>query len=61
MRSMEFEMVGTLLGLAIFNNHILALSLPLLVYQCAPSPTGSVNPQPAAAGSLRHGPQPVRL
>ena len=29
----EFELVGTLLGLAIFNSHILDLSLPLLVYE----------------------------
>ena len=31
--AMEFELVGTLLGLAIFNNHILDLAFPTLVYQ----------------------------
>ena len=34
--AMEFELVGTLLGLAIFNNHILDLAFPTLVYQCVP-------------------------
>ena len=31
---MEFELVGTLLGLAIYNTHVLALSFPMLTYRC---------------------------
>ncbi len=30
---MEFQLVGILLGLAIYNNHILQVSFPVLVYR----------------------------
>ena len=44
--SMEFELVGTLLGLAIFNHHILDIAFPTLVYQCVfPCPSLSCNVQ----------------
>ena len=32
---MEFELVGLLLGLAVYNNHILEVSFPPVVYKCA--------------------------
>lgn len=31
--SMEYELVGLLLALAIYNNHILEVSFPLVVYK----------------------------
>ena len=33
--AMEFELVGLLLALAIYNNHILEVSFPMVVYKCA--------------------------
>ena len=31
--NMEFELVGLLLGLAIYNQHILEVSLPMAIYK----------------------------
>ena len=33
---MEFELVGLLISLAIYNGHILEVSLPMAIYKCAP-------------------------
>ncbi len=32
--AMEFELVGIMLGLAIYNSHILEFSFPMLTYRC---------------------------
>ena len=34
---LEFELVGLLLALAIYNGHILEVSFPRVVYKCVPS------------------------
>ncbi len=31
---MEFELVGLLISLAIYNGHILEVSLPMAIYKC---------------------------
>lgn len=41
----EFELVGLLLALAIYNNHILDISFPLVVYKYAASFCGTSLPE----------------
>ena len=38
---LQFELVGTLLALAIYNGHVLELSFPMVTYKCAIWPAHS--------------------
>lgn len=51
---MEFELVGLLLALAIYNGHTLEVAFPRVVYKCAPPGTLCPPPHAEQVHVVRH-------